>query len=122
MERLREVLKEGAKVRNAEERKQEFEKKELEKKRKKDERKEDKREEKRSRGEEVPAQEGGASSSTGLDVQMEVEVPGEEMCVDEVSRLVEVWVHEVQEAGEVEEDEEGMQILQEVWDDVHGGE
>ncbi len=45
-------------------------------------RKEDKREEKRSRGEEVPAQEGGASSSTGPDVQMEVEAPGEEMSID----------------------------------------
>ncbi len=37
-ERLREVLKEGVKVRNADGRRQEFEKKELEKKRKKDER------------------------------------------------------------------------------------
>ena len=42
-ERLREVLKEGAKVRNAKGRKQDFEMKELEKKRKKDERKEESR-------------------------------------------------------------------------------
>ena len=70
---------------------------------------------------EVPAQDGGASSSTGPDVQMEVEVLGEKMSVDEVSRLVEVWVNEVKDAGEVEEDEEGMHSLQEAWGDVHGG-
>ena len=94
-ERLRTILKEGAKVKNAEGRRQDFEKKELEKKRKKEERKEDRREEKRSRGEEVPVQGGGASSSGGPDVQMNVEVPGDEMSVDEVSRLVGIWVNEV---------------------------
>ena len=49
-ERLRTILKEGAKVKNAEGRRQDFEKKELEKKRKKEEREEDRREGKRSRG------------------------------------------------------------------------
>ena len=82
-ERLRGILKEGAKVKNAEGRRQDFEKKELEKKRKKEDGEEDSREEKRSRGEEVPDQEGGASSSGGPDVQMNVEVPGDEMSVDD---------------------------------------
>ena len=53
---------------------------------------------------------------------MEVEDPGEEMSVDEVSRLVEAWANEVKDAGEVEEDEEGMGMMQEAWDDVPGGE
>ena len=44
------------------------------------------------------------------------------MLVDEASRLIEVWVNEVWDAGEGEEDEENMQIMQEAWDDVHGGE
>ena len=43
------------------------------------------------------------------------------MSIDEVSRLVEVYAHEVKEAGEVEEDEEGASIMQEAWNDVHGG-
>ena len=42
--------------------------------------------------------------------------------MDEVSRLVEVWVNEVWDAGGWEEDEKHMQIVQEVWDDVHGAE
>ena len=67
-ERLRGILKEGAKVKNAEGRRKDFEDKELEKKRKKEEKREDRREEKRSRNEEV----GGASSSQGPDAQMEV--------------------------------------------------
>ena len=114
-------MKEGAKVKNAEERKQEFEKKELVKKgrRMRRKRRREKRrgeEEKRRRGEEVSgqAQEGGGSASGGPDVQMEVEGAEVEMSIaadSEVSRLVEVWVSEVKEAGEVEEDEEGMSIL-----------
>ena len=96
-ERPREVLREGAKVRNAEERKQEFEKKELEKKRKKDEGGEDKREEKRSR---VEVQQGGDMSIDPVGPERLMTSPaGEEMSVDEVSRLVEVWVSEVREAG-----------------------
>ena len=88
-ERLRMILKEGAKVSNAEGRKKDFEEKELEKKRKKEERREDKREEKRSRNEEIPFQEGGASSSQGPDAQMEV--PDDEMNINEVFRLVGIW-------------------------------
>ena len=55
-------------------------------------------------------------------MQMEVESPEVEMSIDEVSRLIEVWVNEVSNAGEGEEYEENMQIMQEAWDDVHGGE
>ena len=44
------------------------------------------------------------------------------MSADEVSRLIEVWVHEVGNAGEGEEDEKSMQIMQEAWDDVNAGE
>ena len=40
---------------------------------------------------------------------MEAESPEVEMSIDEVSRLVDVWVNEVKEA---EEDEEGMIIMQ----------
>ena len=97
-ERLREVFKEGAKVRNAEGMKQDFEK-ELEKKRKKDERKEED-EDKRSRIE------GGASSSTDMSIdpvgpeRLMTSPAGEgKMSVDEVSRLIEVWVDEVGDAG-----------------------
>ena len=42
------------------------------------------------------------------------------MSVDEVSRLIEVWVNEVGNPGEGEEAEESMQIMQEAWDDVNG--
>ena len=115
-ERLRGILKEGAKVKNAEGRRKDFEDKELEKKRKKEEKREDRREEKRSRNEEC----GGASSSQGPDAQMEV--PDAEMNINEVSRLVGIWVNEVGEAGEGEEDEENMKLMQEAWDDVNGGE
>ena len=45
-ERLRSILKEGARGKNAEGRRKDFEDKELEKKRKKEEKKDDKREEK----------------------------------------------------------------------------
>ena len=45
----------------------------------------------------------------------------DKMSVDEVSRLVEVWVNEVGDAGEGGEDEKNMEIMQEVWDDVNGG-
>ena len=54
-------------------------------------------------------------------MQMEAESPEVEMSIDEVSRLVDVWVNDVKEASEVEEDEEGMSIMQEAWDDVHWG-
>ena len=43
------------------------------------------------------------------------------MSLDEVSRLIEAWVNEVSNAGEGEEEEEHIQIMQEAWDDVHGG-
>ena len=122
-ERLRGILKEGAKVKKAEGRRRDFEDKELEKKRKKEqkkegrmEEKEDRREEKRSRNEEV----GGASSSQGPDAQMEV--PDAEMNINEVARLVGIWVDEVEESGEGDEDEENIGIMQEAWDDVNGGE
>jgi len=110
-ERLRGILKEGAKVRNAEGRRKDFEEKELEKKRKKEERREDRREEKRSRN----AESGGASSadptltsggassadptliSQRPDAQMEV--PDEEMSISQVSRLVGIWVNEVEGIG-----------------------
>ena len=120
-ERLRGILKEGAKVRNAEGRRKDFEEKELEKKRKKEERREDRREEKRSRNTES----GGASSadptliSQRPDAQMEV--PDEEMSISQVSRLVGIWVNEVEAAGKGGEDEENMRIMQEAWDDVNGG-
>ena len=45
----------------------------------------------------------------------------DEMSVDEISRLVEVWVNEVGDAGEVEVEKQNMQITQEAWDDVNGG-
>ena len=61
------------------------------------------------------------SMVSGPDLQIEVEVPEEEMSVDEASKPVELWVNEVRDAGGVEEDEEGMQIQQEALDDVHGG-
>ena len=122
--RLRGILKEGAKVRNAEGRQQDFEKKELENKRKKDERKVEEQD-KRSRIE-VPQR--GASNSTDMSVDpvgpvLVTSPAGEDnMSVDEFSRLVEVWVNEVWHAGEGGEDEENMQIMEEAWDDVHGGE
>ena len=46
----------------------------------------------------------------------------DKMSVDEVSRLVEVWVNELGEAGEGKEEKKNMQIMQEAWDDVNGGE
>ena len=73
-------------------------------------------------------QQGGASSSTDMSVDpvgpvLVTSPAGEDkMSVDEVSRLIEVWVNEVGDAGEGEEDEENMQIMQEAWDDVNGGE
>ena len=86
---LRGILKEGVKVKNAEDRRKDFEDKELEKDRKKEEKKEsrreekeDRREEKRSRNEEV----GGVSSSHSPDAQMKV--PDSEMNINEVARLV----------------------------------
>ncbi len=44
-----------------------------------------------------------------------------EMSMDEVSRLIEVCVNEVGEAGEGEEEEKNMQIMQEAWDYADGG-
>ena len=41
--------------------------------------------------------------------------------INEVSRLVNIWVNEIGGAGEGEEDEENMQLMQEAWDDVNGG-
>ena len=49
-----------------------------------------------------------------------MEMPDEEMNISQVSRLVGIWVNEV-EAGEGEEDAENMRIMQEAWDDVNGG-
>ena len=51
-----------------------------------------------------------------------MEVPDEEMNISQVTRLVGIWVNEVEGAGEGEEDEENMRIMQEAWDDVNGGE
>ncbi len=51
-----------------------------------------------------------------------MEVPDEEMNISQVTRLVGIWVNEVEGAGEGEEDEENMRIMQEAWDDVKGGE
>ena len=121
-ERLRGILKEGAKVKNAEGRRKDFEDKELEKKRKKEEKKEGRREEKENRREEKRSRNeavGGASSSQGPDAQMEV--PDSEMNINEVARLVSIWVNEIEESGEGDEDEENMGIMQEAWDDVNGG-
>ncbi len=73
-------------------------------------------------------QQGGASSSTDMSVDpvgpvLVTSPAGEDkMSVDEVSRLIEVWVNEFSNAGEGGEYEENMQIMQEAWDDVHGGE
>ena len=121
-ERLRGILEEGAKVKNAEGRRKDFEDKELEKKRKKEEKREDRREEKRSRNKEG----GGASSADptlgGVVPDAQMEMPDEEMNISQVSRLVGIWVNEVEAAGEGEEDEENMRIMQEAWDDVNGGE
>ena len=120
-ERLRSILKEGAKVKNAEGRRKDFEDKELEKNRKKEERREDRREEKRSRNEEG----GGASSAfstLGRVPDAQTEVPDSEMNINEVARLVGIWVNEAEESGEGNEDEEYMGIMQEAWDDVNGGE
>ena len=64
-----------------------------------------------------------AAVQTCLLIQFVTSPAGEDkMSVDEVSRLIEVWVNEVGNTGEGEEDEESMQILQEAWDDVDGGE
>ena len=136
-ERLRSILKEGAKVKNAEGRRKDFEDKELEKKRKKDERREDRREEKKSRNQEgggassadpilsrVPGG-GGASSADptlGRVPDAQMEVPDSEMNINEVARLVGIWVNEVEESGEGDEDEENMGIMHKAWDDVNGGE
>ncbi len=121
-ERLRSILKEGARVKNAEGRRKDFEDKELEKKRKKEEKKDDKREEKRSRNEgvEVPALGRAQTPPSAADEQMQV--PDAEMSIDEVARLVGIWVNEVEQSGEGNEDEENMGIMQEAWDDVNGGE
>jgi len=51
-----------------------------------------------------------------------MEVPDEEMNISQVSRLVGIWVNEVEQAGEGDEDEENMGIMMEAWDDVNGGE
>ena len=120
-ERLRSILKEGARVKNAEGRRKDFEDKELEKKRKKEEKKDDKREEKRSRNEgvEVPALGRAQTPPSAADEQMQV--PDAEMSIDEVARLVGIWVNEVEQSGEGNEDEENMGIMQEAWDDVNGG-
>ena len=119
-ERLRGILKEGAKVKNAEGRRKDFEDKELEKKRKKEERREDiRREEKRSRNKES----GGAAVQTPSSAEFQGEqVPDAEMSIDEVARLVGIWVNEVEQSGEGNADEENMGIMQEAWDDVNGGE
>jgi len=44
----------------------------------------------------------------------------DKMSVDEVSRLIEVWVNEVGDAGEGEEDKKIMRIIPEAWDEIHG--
>ena len=49
-----------------------------------------------------------------------MEVPDSEMNINEVARLVGIWINEVEEAGEGDEDEENMG-MQEAWDDVNGG-
>ena len=67
---------------------------------------------------------GGASSADptlGLVPDAQMEVPDEEMNIRQVSRLVGIWVHEVEQAGEGDEDEENMGIMMEAWDDVNGG-
>ena len=51
-----------------------------------------------------------------------MEMPDEEMNISQVSRLVGIWVNEVEQAGEGDEDEENMGIMMEAWDDVNGGE
>ncbi len=73
-------------------------------------------------------QQGGASSSTDMPVdpvgpeRLMTSPAGEgKMSVDELPRSIEVWVNEVGDAGEEEEDEKNMQIMQEAGDDVHGG-
>ena len=70
---------------------------------------------------------GDASSSTDMSIHpvgpvLVTSPAGEDkMSVDKVSRLVEAWVNEVANAGEGGEEEENIQIMQEAWDDVHGG-
>ena len=51
-----------------------------------------------------------------------MEVPDSEMNISEVARLVIIWVNDIEESGNGDEDEENMGIMQEAWDDVNGGE
>jgi hypothetical protein len=135
-ERLRGLMKDGAKVKNTEARKKEFEEKVLEKKRIKD----DKREEKKKRkaedasagddrvpagNSEVYADGSAAASSSSGGVKGEkrnLETDGtmdeDAVEIDRVEVLVEEWVKEIQDVG-VEEDEEDEATG--AWDDVHGG-
>ena len=51
-----------------------------------------------------------------------MDVPDSEMNINEVARLVGIWVNEVEESGEGDEDEENVGIMHEAWDDVNEGE
>ena len=131
-DRFRDLMKEGAKVKNQETRKREFEEKESERKRRKEE-KRDKKEKRKAEDEgederlEGSAQVGGGSSSG----QVREEDRHEDMDIAQVEELVDLWINEVQAVGFKDEgdilevegpcDSDVEEEICKAWDDVHGG-
>ena len=122
--RFKALLKDQARVINAEERKKDFETREVEKRRKKDDKKEEKKKRKAEDGDDgdqddrFKSQE-ASSSSSGLKRKPEDYPEGEEMRLEIIEEdTVKSWVCEIEDAikeeSPVEEEEEG----EKAWDDV----